>query len=309
MTFLVILVLILIGFALLPMLFERRRLPIDRVYRSQAPGKFAELSAGVTHYRWAGPVRGPVAVLIHGQSTSSPMWEETAAVLADVGYRILMYDLYNRGFSDNVEGQHDVQLYLTQLDELLADQGLDEGVTLVGYSMGGIVATEFAATEPHRMRRLILLAPGGVIMKDSRFAKFTRDTPIIGDWLNGLLSGIRLRNQIKDDDAATLKPHIRKARLMELERKGYLSGVLACRRGVMLHTQERQHRAIARDGISTVVIWGEDDRVVPVAAVGQLAQWNRRALHEVIPGAGHELPYSHIEQVNEKLRTLLRDSN
>jgi len=269
MTWLILglILLVLIGIYLLPNRLEARRQPIDRAFRGNAPGKFVELSAGVTHYRWTGSTRGPVAVLIHGLTTGSGMWEETAEVLSDLGYRILMYDLYNRGFSDSVDGDHDIQLYLTQLDELLENQGLSDSLTVVGYSMGAIVATEFAASEP------------------------------------------RLRRQINEDRAANQKAYVLKARSAELDRQGYLSGVLACRRGIMQHRQERQHRAITRDAIPTVAIWGEDDRVVPIGAVGKLAEWNRRSLHEVISEAGHEFPYSHVEEMNRKLRRVLRESD
>lgn len=309
MTWVVVILLVLGAVYMLPLWLERLRRPMDRNQRADAPGKFARLSGGVTHYRWIGPVRGPVAVMVHGLLTSSPMWEDIAKALGDIGYRVLVYDLYNRGYSDAAAGPHDVDLYLRQLDDLLEDQGLTDNLTLVGYSMGGIVATEFAATEPHRMRRLILLAPGGVVMDDSRIARFTRTWPVLGDWLNGVWGPVRLRRQIQADAAAQRKPHVLKARLMELGRRGYFPAVLTCRRGILSHTQERQHRAITRDGIPTITIWGEEDRVIPVSALGMMAQWNRKAHHEEIPGAGHELPYSHTEDVNRLLRRMLRESD
>jgi pimeloyl-ACP methyl ester carboxylesterase len=289
-----------------PSFLEKRRKPMNRVRRAAAPGKFTRLSQGVTHYRWIGPTRGPVAVMIHGLTTSSPVWEEIAQAIADAGYRVLVYDLYNRGFSDSVKGPHDTQLYLTQLDDLLADQGLTESLTLVGYSMGGIIATEFAATEPHRMQRLILLASGGIKVNESEYAQFCRTRPVLGDWLHGVWGELRFTRQINEDAAAAAKPHIQKAQVMELDRQGYLPAILACRRGILQETQERQHRAITRDGIPTIAIWGEEDNVIPMSAVGQMAQWNRKAHHEVVKGAGHSLPYSHTEDVVRFLRRMLR---
>lgn len=306
MWWLIFLFVLLWGVYTFPMFRENRRKPMNRARRAAAPGKFAQLSQGVTHYRWIGPTRGPVAVMIHGLTTSSPIWDEIAEAVADVGYRVLVYDLYNRGFSDSVKGPHDTQLYLTQLDDLLADQGLDEGLTLMGYSMGGIIATEFAATEPHRMHRLVLIASGGVEVNESDYAVFCRTKPIIGDWLHSAWGGLRFTRQINEDEAAAAKPHILKAQAMELDRKGFLPAVLACRRGVLQEVQERQHRAITRDGIPTIAIWGEDDAIIPIGAVGKMAQWNRKAHHETIKGAGHALPYSHTDEVVEVLRRMLR---
>ena len=299
--------LVLLGIYLLPMVLERRRHVIGPEHRRLAPGKFAALSLGATHYRWIGPTRGPVAVLIHGLTTGSPVWGELGQTLADLGYRVLVYDLYNRGFSDSVECAHDMELYLRQLDDLLEDQELTDELTVVGYSMGGMIASAFAATEPHRMHRLVLLAPGGIDITENKFSEFCRTKPVIGDWVHGVWGELRFRRQINEDTAAADNPHILDAQAMELDRRGFLPAVLACRRSVLRDVQEQQHRAITRDGIPTIAIWGEDDTVIPVSSVGKMAQWNRKAHHEIIPGADHALPYSHGKEVGDLLRQMLRE--
>ncbi len=293
--------------AALPSILEGRRFVIDRAKRQEAPGKFAELSQGVTHYRWIGPTRGPVAVMIHGLITSSPIWEDLADTMADLGYRVLVYDLYNRGYSDNVDGPHDTDMYLRQLDDLLAHEGLEDGLTMVGYSMGGMIATKFAATEPHRMHRLILMAPGGIDMNESDFGKFCRTTPILGPWVHGIWAGMRFTRQINEDAWAAANPHVVDTMAMELDRRGFLPAILACRSGILTEVLEDAFRSINRDGIPTIVIWGEEDGVIPSSAMGKMAQWNRKAHHEIIEGAGHELPYSHVAEVSDVLRAMLRE--
>jgi pimeloyl-ACP methyl ester carboxylesterase len=52
-------------------------------------------------------------------------------------------------------------------------------------------------------------------------------------------------------------------------------------------------------------IWARDDQTIPIDALGQLAQWHRDAIHEVIDGAGHGVPYTHPSEVAEVLATLL----
>ena len=136
--------------------------------RATAPGQFARLSQGVTHYQWGGPVRGPVVVAIHGLTTPSPLWDDIGARLGRLGYRLLVYDLFGRGFSDAVPGPQDRAFFLRQLTDLLADQGLRDDLTVMGYSMGGSIATAFAADQPERMKRLILLAPGTCWPKSRR---------------------------------------------------------------------------------------------------------------------------------------------
>lgn len=307
MLWFIVLIVVLGIVVFLPQIIEWRRIEIDRNKRKEAPGKFAELSQGLTHYRWMGPTRGPVAVMIHGLINSSPVWEDLGDTMVDLGYRVLVYDLYNRGYSDSVDGPHDTDMYLRQLDELLADQGLDDSLTLVGYSMGGMIATAFAATEPHRMQRLVLLAPGGVELTESDYGRFCRTTPVIGPWAHGVWAGMRMARIINEDAYAAANPHIFDTMATDLDRRGFLPGILACRSGILTEVQENAHRAITRDGIPTIAIWGENDGVVPSSAVGKMAQWNRKAHHEIIEGAGHELPYSHVAEVSDVLRKMLRE--
>jgi len=291
----------------LPRILEAKRRPMTAAARKNAPGKFADLSQGVTHYQWVGPVRGPVAVLIHGLTTPSVVWNETAQVLGDMGYRVLVYDLYGRGFSDAPDGAQDEKFFLTQLNDLLAELNLKDDLTLVGYSMGGTIATAFAATEPHRIKRLILLASAGVAIKESAFSTFCRTKPIIGDWLHGTFAALRMRNAIDKDPTSAAAPEIAAAQKAELTKRGFLRSVLSSRRNALEVRQEQEHRSISRNGIPVIAIWGDQDSVIPMVALGKLAQWNRVAHQEVIEGAGHALPYSHGAELSTFLRRMLRE--
>lgn len=302
----ILFILILITVFALPFVFEALRKPMSQAQRKAAPGKFAELSLGITHYQWFGPVRGPVAVVIHGLTTPSIGLQEVAQGLGASGYRVLAYDLYGRGFSDAPTMKQTEEFFLTQLDELLADQGLEDDLTLVGYSMGGAIATAFAATEPHRMKRLILLAPAGIEAVESAFSRFCRKTPIIGDWLHGLLASGRMRAAIAKEVTADTPPEVVAAQKAELRRRGFLPSVLSSRRHMLQQSQEQQHRSIDRDGIPVIAIWGESDKVIPLTAMGKMAQWNRTAHHEVLSDAGHAFPYSDSARVVEVLRHMLR---
>jgi pimeloyl-ACP methyl ester carboxylesterase len=306
MVWIVLLLVVLFAVAL-PAILETRRRPMTDALRKNAPGGFAQLSQGVTHYQWIGPVRGPVAVLIHGLSTPSAVWQDVAQALGETGYRVLVYDLYGRGFSDLPSGRQDETYFLTQLNDLLADQNIDDDVTLVGYSMGGSIATTFAAGSPHRMKRLVLLAPAGIQMKESKFSEFCRTKSILGSWVHGVFGGSRMRRAIANDPVAEIAPDVIAAQKSELSRRGFLASVLSSRRNILESHQENEHRSISRDGIPVIAIWGDQDSVIPVSAVGRFAQWNRTAHQEVVEGAGHALPYSHGTEVSTFLRSMLRE--
>lgn len=292
-----LIILVLIVLALLPALLDRRRQPMTGALRKTAPGEFAQLSQGVTHYRWLGPVRGPVIVAIHGLTTPSPVFDDLAGYLGGLGYRTLVYDLYGRGYSDNVSGPQNDAFFLRQLDDLLADQKLKEDVILMGYSMGGAIAIAFAAAQPHRVARLILLASAGMTITESRFWSVCRRLPVLGDWLAGTFGARQIAA-----DVASGTP-MGKVQQRELRRRGYVASVLSSRRHMLSVSQEPAIRALGKEDVPVLAIWGGQDKVIPLTSLGMLAQWDRIADQEVVPDADHSLPWRHAEAV----ATILKD--
>lgn len=300
MTYLFLAALVLV--ALWPVYLARQRQVIGRAARQGAPGSFVRLSQGVTRYQWFGPSRGPVVVAVHGLTTPSTALHALANGVGKLGYRVLTYDLYGRGLSDAPKGPQDAAFFIRQLTDLLENQGLDDDLTLMGYSMGGAIVTAFAAQNPDRVRRLILLAPTGMTVNEDSLTRFCRMTPVLGDWLFHVVVSRRMRQEITQQGQA---PDIQTLQRQEHDRAGFLSAVLSSRRGLMADRQEEQHRALGKADVPVVAIWGEADRVIPLAAVGQLSQWNRAVRQEVVAGAGHGLPFDHSDDVVEVVRSVL----
>ena len=304
MTFLFIVIGLIAALAIVYVVLERQRKPVSKAERKAAPGQFASLSQGQTYYQWHGSVRGPVLVAIHGLGTPSIAYQLMAVGLGSMGYRVLTYDLYGRGLSDAPAGEQNAAFFMQQLSDLLEDQGVTEDVTLVGYSMGGAIATAFAATNTHLTKRLILLAPSGIEIRESGFSRFCRKTPIIGDLVHHLFGGVQMAKNLRAGDSDSEVPGIRDAQLAQIKRRGFLRAVLSSGRGMLDVAQKAEHQAIGRADIPTVAIWAERDDVIPISALGTLAQWNRNARQETIPEAGHGMPYTHATAVLEKLRDI-----
>lgn len=299
---------ILICLAALPYYLETRRKPMNAQARRAAPGQFVELSQGVTHALWHGPTRGPVAVCIHGLTTPSFVWDGLVDDLGAMGYRVLCYDLFGRGYSDRPEGEQDAAFFLRQLEDLLEAEEIDEEITLIGHSAGGAIATAYAAKHSGRVRHLVLLAPGGLSTSRDALTRFVIRTPYLGDWLMRLVFPGRLQRSIEVERALPGSgPAIADRQQQELNYRGFVPAVLATLRGLLAQPQEAEHRAVHRAGVPVLAIWGREDRVVSLSAMGKLTEWSRMARQEVIDGAGHGLPYTHTQQVATVLRERLRE--
>jgi pimeloyl-ACP methyl ester carboxylesterase len=269
---------------------------------ARAPGLFAPLLQGETHYLWHGPARGPVAVCIHGLTTPSPIWDGVAGGLTTLGYRVLVYDQFGRGYSDSAAGKTDLPLLVGQLEGLLDHLGLTDNLTLVGYAHGGVIATTFAATHPERMKRLVLLASKGIVDHESQMQGLIRRVPLLGDWLFQMFGARQLRSSF-----ATSGAQVGAMQLAELDRRGYLTAVMTSYRSLTPLGQEANHRAIGRADVPVVALWADHDNVVPLRAMGALSSWNRNARQDVIKGAGHGMVHTHASEVNAHLVELLRD--
>jgi len=290
-----------------PFWIDRRRPAIGPTERHGTEGGFAQLSQGVTHYRWIGPARGPVAVVVPGFATAMDALETVAEGLGGMGYRVLLYDLYGRGLSDAPRGLQDRAFFLRQLSDVLAYFGLNDEITLVGYSMGGSIAVAHAAERPFLVKRVILIAPTGIVRNETRFSAFCRRVPWLGDWVHALFAHRRIAATIPERGQTPAIDKAMRAYRRDLGRRGFLPGLLSSRRGIMAEVQQDAHVQLGRKGIPVVAIWARADPIIPLTAIGKLAEWNRTARHEVIEGAAYGLPFTHGREVVAALREALRD--
>lgn len=302
-----VLALALAAVAVWPFWAEKQRIKIGGPERQGVPGQFVKLSRGVVRYEWHGPVRGPVIVAIHGLTTPPAVFAALIPGLNALGYRVLTYDLWGRGYADTPAGAQNAAYFRYQLAELLATLDLRENLTLLGYSMGGAIAADYAAAKSEQVSRVILLAPAGMQLDESRFDAFCRQTPLIGDWAFMALAPRRMAADIALDLAAHGDATVADAQRQGLARQGYLPSVLASRRGILANAQEAAHQKLNRDGIPVVAVWGGQDDVIPLSALGVLAQWNRTAKQEVIEDAGHGLTFTHAREVATTLQGVLRE--
>ena len=290
-----------------PFAAEALRPGMDAAARDAAPGQFADLPQGVTHYQWLGADSGPLIVCVHGLTTPSFVWRPLAARLERLGFRVLVYDLYGRGFSDRPDGTQDTRFFVTQLEELLDALGVDEPITLMGYSMGGAIAAAFAAKHGPRLRQLALLAPAGMGHDLGPVARLVVNHDWLGRWLFMAQYGRSFRTATEAERGLDSSiDNVVDLQQAELDWRGFRPAVLSSLRGALDEDMAKAHETIARNGPPVLAVWAREDEVIPISGMGRLAQWNRDARQEVIEGAGHALVYTHDAELGDLLDTHLK---
>ncbi|NIZ14780.1 alpha/beta fold hydrolase [Phaeobacter sp. HF9A] len=298
---------LILGLLLTPLLREKLRKPITEALRRDAPGDFAELSAGLTHYRWIGPARGPVAVCIHGVSTPSEGFLPLAQELTEMGYRVLLYDIYGRGYSDYVPGPQDRAFFHQQLQELLAHEGIVEDFTLIGYSAGGSIASSFAAEHLPRVRQLTLIATMGMHHPKSQMARFLEQRNGAFDVILRLHYHIAVRRYMRAALADPKIPEdIARAQRAQLQRRGFFPSYLAAIRGILRTLNDEDQRLFNQQGLPVLAIWAGADQFIPRQVIGHLAEVNRSAKQDVIEGADHGVLFTHPTEIARIIAENLR---
>lgn len=140
-------------------------LPIRQLYPEDLypNGDYWSSPFGRVRYWIVGPEDGKKVVLIHGLSAPSIIWKDVQAELVENGYRVLMYDIYGRGYSEAPRLTIDPNLCITQLALLLQYVRWD-AADIVGFSMGGAIAASFASMFPYLVyRHVTFLSAAGLI--------------------------------------------------------------------------------------------------------------------------------------------------
>ena len=98
---------------------------------------------------------GQPIVILHGLFGSSDNWLTQAKLFSEAGYKVFTVDLRNHGMSPH-DSEFDYKAMVHDLEEFFDDHDLSNA-TLIGHSMGGKAAMNFALVHPDKIERLIIV--------------------------------------------------------------------------------------------------------------------------------------------------------
>lgn len=298
-------VLLVAGPLLLTWVWSRSR---DRA-REGLPGHMLALRDGLTHVRSDGLPGRPVAVLVHGLTTPSWVFDAIAEGLVVQGWRVVRYDLWGRGGSDMPRGAQGRDLFVRQLGEVIEAEVAGEPVLLVGYSMGAAICAAYAETCPERLRGLVLLAPAGLGLRMDRFTRFAVRTPLLGDWLWAWLSGYGMRSAGRKAEARegpSAVPGFAGRMACEARTRGYRRAVLSSLRNMLAEDMAPTFRALSSKRVEMLAVWGGRDALIDRVAPLRLERLVADAVPVVVADAGHGLPHTHPRAVLKAILQFVR---
>ena len=288
-------------------------LPIDDYFRQQAPGEFVQITNGKIHYRWLGSQSGEIIVLVHGVSVPQYVFSQTAAALVESGYRILLFDHFGHGYSDRPVAQYDADFFDLEMVEVLNELGLHDPVNLGALSMGGVIAADFTARHPERVKTLTQFAPAGLrLVNDSDSALVSlMKSPVFGNWLWRIVA--RDFYFPEDDDNTAVEDIVSDESMQgvperQADYEGYLMAQRQIFRNLRLSHRDDLLSTIAATSVPVLGIFGDADDTVSLDSAALLADLIPRARVEVISGGTHHLNIHRWREVRDLMLSFLRNN-
>ncbi len=252
---------------------------------------------GRTFVRVSGPDDAPPLVLLHGAGGSSLTWIPNIRALSERHRTYAVDNIYDYGrsvYTRPIEGPAD---FVNWLDEMFGALELGGRINLMGLSYGGWLTSLYALRHPGRLNRIVLLAPGGVVLPARR--EF---------WVRTILSRLPHRYFAKSYVSWLLGSKSTISHLVMERATDQLLLARRCfkRKRSVLPTvlEDEELRSIQ---VPTLFLVGENERLY--SAQEAVQRLNSVAPHiktEIIPNAGHDLTFVQAEMVNSKILEFLK---
>jgi len=262
---------------------DKPRAELEATY----PGDYRTIEGVRLRLRDTGPRDAPAVILLHGFGASLDTWEPWAQALSP-RLRVIRFDLPGFGLTGpDPTGDYTDARAISILIELMDQLQIDRA-NLIGNSLGGRIAWNFAALHPDRVARLVLVSPDGFASPGFEYGK-APDTPL----MMRALPYVAPRSMLKANLAAAYgRPEV----LSETTLTRYRDLMLApgVRRAILARVGQTILRdpapTLARIKAPTLLLWGERDGMIPISNAADYLRHLPNAALVRLPSLGH-LPF------------------
>jgi pimeloyl-ACP methyl ester carboxylesterase len=238
----------------------------ENVHHSEN-SNFAEVDGATVHYQEFGDPTHPTLVLIHGYTASTYVWKTVAPMFAENGFHVIAPDLLGFGYSDKPAWfDYTIQSQARMIVRLMNVLGIGQP-TIIGSSYGGAVASELTLDYPERVEKLVLVdAVCNDEIKQNPLLRLAA-IPGVGEALTPFMLDLKFLHKFRMK--GTFSPENR--HLITQERVESVHRPLSAadaHHSVLETARNWDANRIEEDAYlinqPTLIIWGEDDTVIPI---------------------------------------------
>jgi len=261
---------------------------------------------------WSMGVGNSYVILLHGLGGHVEKWEPNIAALA-WGRQVFAIDLIGFGRTDKPAGRHSIPFLVEFVNDFMTVKGIPKA-TLIGESLGGAIALRFAFERPDQVEKLVLADSVG-FGRDTSLSLRIPTLPLLGELLTrpsrqasarNLRSGFRDPSRVTDqwieeDLELSLLPGAQSSLLSTLRAAADFWGFKKeTFRPALDHAREIR--------MPTLIIWGAQDRTLPLALGRRGAQVLPNAQLHIFEDCGHEPNLEHPDDFNQLVKAFLDET-
>jgi pimeloyl-ACP methyl ester carboxylesterase len=285
----------------LPLKKRLKLLTLNTETRASLQGSFVNIPSGTTHYDLSNLSGKDPVVLVHGFSTPYYIWDPTFKALSAAGFSVLRYDLLGRGYSDRPRTVYNLDLFVSQLSQLIDYLNIKKPFHLIGLSFGSWISTQYSNHFPENVNSLTLISPlvsGKPLSKNS-----VLNIPWIGEmFFHGYFSRFVLsQNQSSDFFDANLHPDWEEKFKDQMRYRGFNQAILSTYRQIRHVDWRSIYGIFSQQDIPLQIYWGEEDQTINRGEIACLQQSVTNSQLIQINHAGHIPHYEMPEVVSVKL--------
>ena len=246
-------------------------------------------------------------LFIHGLGSSPIVWRDIPQALSE-HFHTITVDLIGFGGSDKPELNYTIGYFVQFIQNFLRQIGINDGdkITIIGHSLGGYIAIEYAIKNREHIDKLVLIDTSGML---------DRPTPLLEQYLDAAMeTDPNLRyNKVKKvfenllAIPSRLLPIIVDIFISVIEKPGAKHAFESAFRNSTTTSINLERLKQIKD-IPCLIMWGEKDSLIPVDHINKFRQILKDAKLMVIADAGHSPFVEKTAIVYQRILTFLIDS-
>ncbi|MEP7213024.1 MAG: alpha/beta hydrolase [Acidobacteriota bacterium] len=272
---------------------------------------FVHVDGATIHYQEFGDASKPTLLLIHGYTASVYVWHSTAPQLADNGFHVVAIDLLGFGYSEKPAWfDYSITSQARIVSRFMNTLGVGRA-TIVGSSYGGAVAATLALDYPERVEKLVLVdAVCNDDVKNHPILKLA-SVPGIGEMVTPFIvdSKAFLRRRMHNTLASANHHLIDEDRINSVIRPLRAADA---HRSLLMTSRNWHADRIEQDANliqqPTLIIWGEEDTVIPIKDGYKLNEEILNSRMVVLKNCGHVPPEEKPEIFTDLVTRFCRDA-
>jgi pimeloyl-ACP methyl ester carboxylesterase len=262
---------------------DKSRAELEAKYRV-APGDYIEVAGIRLHVKDSGAKTEPTVIMLHGFGSSLQTWDAWAKALSP-DFRVIRFDLPGAGLTGpdpagDYSDARSIQIMLALMNRLGVARA-----SLIGNSIGGRIAWKFAALEPARVDKLVLISPDGFASPGFEYSK-KPDVPAMVKLMRYVLPKPMLRMNLAPaygNPAALSDATVTRYYDLMLA-PGVRGAMIARMEDTVLENPEPFLRRIQAP---TLLLWGKKDGMIPFANSADYRKDIPNSVLVPLPDLGH----------------------